>query len=149
MSGIVQNHRRIPDGFLTYKMYRKCVPGHQLLSYMVDNNIAPDRTEAIVMCSTLFSYDLLRHITYEHDTSDLDSSALFCLVKTEVPRYTLPTNNTTIGNTEGKTINTSGSGTLKKRRLSSRELMQQQAVQHTNPTQTKDVELAAVKRTSL
>jgi len=74
-SGIIKNRR------YNLKIWRQCVPGNVLLTYMVEHGIAPTREEAMHMCSILCDYDLLHHVTYEHDASELDSFLYFRIVR--------------------------------------------------------------------
>jgi predicted permease len=79
---IIKNRRR------RMKMYEKCVPGKELLKYLIEEKIATTYDEAISMCNTLFEFDLLHHVTFDYSASDIDSNLLFCVVATSVPRIT-------------------------------------------------------------
>lgn len=52
------------------RVYRQCVPGNILLDYLVREQVASDRPEALQLAESLFDAGLLHHVCFEHEFED-------------------------------------------------------------------------------
>ena len=75
-SSLIQNRR------YRLRWYSSCTTGKLLLQYLVEMNMATTLEEATAMCQSLYNYQLLHHVTHEHDISEIDSDLFFHIVST-------------------------------------------------------------------